>query len=172
MVRANLFISFVDMMGYTVMARATPDPLQLFELLNDLAKITVRHVESSSGKVVKFIGDDSLLIYPEEMADACVLSIRALIEECERHLRRTGHDNVLRATVHFGEAAIGPFGPASHEATDVIGESVNIAATLGQGLHAGGLILSPPAFERLSPPVKKLFRRNESPEVFISVAGT
>ena len=160
--RVNLFVAFVDMLGYAELARRTPDPLQLFDLMNDLAKIVVRNVEATSGVVIKFIGDACLLAFGEKNADECVLSIRTLVAQCEQHLRQTGRSNKFKATVHFGEVAIGLFGLAPQQRIDVLGDPVNKAATLGNGMHRGGIILSTQAFERLSDSTKTLFRKTTS----------
>jgi class 3 adenylate cyclase len=166
--RVNLFVAFVDMLGYAELARRTPDPLQLFDLMNDLAKIVVRNVEATSGVVIKFIGDACLLAFGVENADECVLSIRTLVAQCEQHLRQTGRRNKFKATVHFGEVAIGLFGLAPQQRIDVLGDPVNKAATLGNGIHRGGIILSTQAFERLSDSTKTLFRKTTSGDVYTS----
>jgi len=166
--KTRLFIAFVDMLGYAKLASHIHDPLQVFDLLDDLAKIIIRNVEATSGTVIKFIGDACLLVWQEECGDECVLSLRTMLSQCEAHLRKIGRTNTFRATVHFGEAAIGPFGAAPHQRIDVFGDSVNRAATLGKGLDGSGTIVSPQAFDKLSESTKTLFHRKAADKVYYS----
>jgi len=78
----------------------------------------------------------------------------------DRWLRERPIGESLRVNAHFGEATIGPMGRASQ--LDVIGETVNIAATLGS--HGFGL--SQQAFRRLSPEHRRLFRRFTPPVLY------
>ncbi len=64
---------------------------------------------------------------------------------------------------HFGDAIAGPFGADGHY--DVIGNEVNIAATL----PARTVSLSADAFRRLDEEARRAFKKHTAPAVYIPV---
>jgi class 3 adenylate cyclase len=166
-VKVNALICFIDIQGFRSITQAVPDPLQIFDLLNGFARIPVAVAERTSGRVVKFIGDSCLLIYPEESADEGVQAIMTMKADCEAYLQSRGFSNKLQVTVHFGEIAVGLFGTGHCRGLDVMGDSVNTAATLEKSGHRGRLILSAQAFRKLAPPTRRLFHKFTEPVVYL-----
>ncbi|HET6484950.1 MAG TPA: adenylate/guanylate cyclase domain-containing protein [Spirochaetia bacterium] len=166
--RVSLLISFLDIQGFLGISQKLNDPLDLFALLDDLAKMIIHDVDASSGRVIKLIGDSALVVYPEEAIDRGVNALLALKTRLEEDLSRRGFSNRLRMTAHFGEAAIGLLGEGQCRHLDVLGDSVNTAAMLERTGHGGRLILSPQAFRRLSSSTRKLFHRFTPPQVYLA----
>jgi class 3 adenylate cyclase len=166
--KGNFLIAFADIQNFTGISLSIADSISLFDLLNGAALIAAGCVAATSGKIIKFIGDECLLIFPEDAADAgtkCMLSMKKRIEA---YLSGKGFSNKLKITVHFGEAAVGLFGQAPDRRLDIIGDSVNIASTLGRGEHRGRLVISPQAFRRLSPETRKAFHKYTPPIVYVA----
>ena len=65
----SLLISFMDIQGFLRIAQVQRDLIMLFELLNGWATIIIDEVERAGGRVVKFIGDACLIVFPGRDAD-------------------------------------------------------------------------------------------------------
>ena len=83
--KVSLLISFMDIQGFLGIAQKLKDPLDLFALLSDLAKVIVHDVDATAGRVIKFIGDSALVVYPEEAADQGVNALIALKARAAGH---------------------------------------------------------------------------------------
>ncbi len=167
-VRVNLLICFLDIQGFSKISEQMQDPGELFDLLNGWAAIIVKEVEAVGGRVVKFIGDACLAVFSEEAADAGTNALLSAKAKAEVHLEKHGFPNKMRVTVHFGEVIVEQCGAGNCKGTDVLGDAVNVCASLGRGDHRGKLILSPQAFRRLEPSSRKLFHKHTPPIVYIA----
>jgi adenylate cyclase len=166
--KASLLISFMDIQGFLGIAQALPDSLDLFALLDQLARLTRPLVEAASGRVIKFIGDAALVVFPGDDVDAgvrCLLDLKARLEQ---HLAGRGFRNTLKVVAHVGEVAIGILGDGDCARLDIIGSAVNTCAMLDRGHHGGRLILSPQAFEALSPALRSRFREHGPSGVYLA----
>ena len=166
--KVSLLISFMDIQGFLGIAQKLKDPLDLFALLSELAKVIVHDVDVSAGRVIKFIGDSALVVYPEEGADRGVNALIALKARLQGILSQRGFPTTVRMTAHFGEVAMGLIGAGACRHLDVLGEAVNTAAILERTGHGGRLILSPEAFRKLSPSTRKLFHKVTPPQVYLA----
>jgi class 3 adenylate cyclase len=166
--KANLLVSFMDIQNFLAISHGIPDPLKLFDLMNTVARAIVEEVEGTPGLVVKFIGDACLVVFPEDAVDAGVHVLIAIKAKVEKLLSDSGFPNKLRVTAHFDEAVIGPYGWGDHIRMDVLGDGVQIAATLGRGEHKGMLIISPQAFRKLSAQMRKKFHKYTLPIVYVA----
>jgi len=166
--KADLLISFMDIRGFLGIAGAVPDLIRLFDLLNGWAAIIIKEIDEAGGRVVKFIGDACLSIFHGEDTDAGVLALLSAKTKAEAYLQKNGFPNRMRVTAHVGEAVIGEFGFGTCKAVDVFGDSVNTAASLERSDRRGQLIISPQAFRKLTPPVRKMFHKFTPPIVYIA----
>ncbi len=166
--KPNLLICFYDIDNFSSVSRSKPDATEVFELLSTMAKITYAKIDGSSGHVVKFIGDAALLVFPESHVDEGVNLLLALKQALEEFFQSEGIAVRLRFSLHYGEAAIGPFGPEAHESLDVFGDNVNVAAALAKGQHRGRFIISPQVFRKLNPKTRKVFHKYTPPIVYLA----
>jgi class 3 adenylate cyclase len=74
-----------------------------------------------------------------------------------------GWDCRLTAKAHYGVVVAGPFGPPEAARFDVIGKAVNTAAML----DGAGVTLSVAAFRRLSPHLRRRFKKHTPPVTYI-----
>lgn len=116
----------------------------------------------AGARIVKFIGDAGLAVFPPERADETVAALRRLAEEVEKLGRECGFDTRLSAGVHVGPVVEGSFGPPDLARYDVLGWTVNRAAVLPRG----GMMLSPEAWEHLSPAARTGFERDAEKGTF------
>ena len=161
-VEQSVLILFADITRFTVNSRATPDAA-----LADLLDGYYRHAESlvsgSGGRVVKFMGDAFLAVWPEAGSGEAVAALRALKRDIDAWWAGKGWDSRVVLKAHFGRAVVGPFGAAAR--FDVIGNEVNVAATL----PARTVSLSAEAFRCLEADQRRAFKKHSAPVVYIPV---
>ena len=166
--KANLLICFYDIANFSSISRSKVDSIEIFELLNGMAKITYNAVNNSTGYVVKFIGDSALLIFPESSIDEGASLLLSLKEKLEEFFQAKGFSIKVAFNLHFGEVALGPFGNDSHTTLEVFGDHVNATAALAKGQHRGRFVISPQVFRKLSPETRKKFHKYTPPIVYLA----
>lgn len=155
-------IAFVDFTRYTARA-AKLDDATLADTLDEYYVRVAEAAGAGSGRVVKFIGDGALLVFPDDHVDAGVHALLDLKESCDAWFASLGWDSRLLVKAHFGTVMAGPFGPEGDRRFDVIGANVNIAATIA----SRGFALSPEAFRKLAPETRKQFEKHTPPVTYI-----
>ena len=165
-VSMELLIAFTDLRGFLRVSKELGSSARLFAFLDELALAMAEVVARSDGRIVKFIGDAALVVYPGESTDAGVRNLIDLKLAVDAFVSSRGFASSVRVSAHLGEAMVGPFGPERR--LDVIGESVNGAALLQRGSHHAEFAISPEAFRRLSTGTRRLFRRFAPPAVYVA----
>ncbi len=138
-------------------------------LLKDFAKLTWKHISLHKGVLIKYIGDSALGYFPADRVDEGVQALLDMKRDVETNLKIGGTALKIRIGAHYG-----PFGLASFEPfdqPDLLGETVNIAAMLGSGgqsSHRDRLILTPEAFRKLGPQMRKTFHKFTEPVVYLA----
>jgi adenylate cyclase len=161
-VETPLLIAFADLTRFMVNASRTPDT-ELAELIDGWYDCVGRRIQSAGGRVVKFIGDATLAVFPEAAADAAVEALLALRHDSQTYFSSRGWDSRLVVKLHHGTVVAGPFGVGGDKRFDVIGSEVNTAARL----TSNGFAMSPEAFRRLSPAARKAFKKHTPPVTYI-----
>ena len=121
-----------------------------------------QHLKPAGGRIVKFMGDAGLVVFPKESTESAVFALAALAEAARGRALEFGLDTYLNVNVHVGPMLTGTFGPPGDERFDVIGKAVNIAARLGRR----GITLSQQAFRCLSPEGRERFRKITPPVTY------
>lgn len=112
---------------------------------------------------MKFIGDAALVVFPEDAADRGIATLLDLKQTIDAFMAQRGWECRFTAKVHFGPVIAGPYGAAGAKRYDVLGKTVNTAATL----EATGVTLSVAAFRTLSAEVRTHFRKHTPPITYI-----
>ena len=120
-------------------------------------------MRAAGGRVVKFIGDAGLLVFPAEHVDAGVLALFDLKQRVDEFMVGRGWPCRLMAKAHFGTVAAGAFGARGDKRYDVLGKTVNTTARL----ESAGIALSADAFRQLSPETRKRFKKHTPPIAYI-----
>jgi len=163
---AHYLIAFTDLRAFVRVARHLGTSAEVFRFLDDLAHLMSRIVDVTSGKILKFIGDSALVVYPGEFADLGARNLLELKSSVDAHIAALGLESRLAVSAHYGEASIGPFGPERR--LDIFGDNVNRAATAAAGDRRVDFVITPEAFRRLESDTRKLFKKYTPPIVYVA----
>ena len=161
---ARLLVAFTDLRGFSAVAR-TRDDEEIARVLDGFYGLTASATVASGGRVVKFIGDGALLVWPESLVDEGVVALLDLRERAGAWLSSESWRLEMLAKAHFGEVVAGDFGPALARHYDVIGKTVDVAAKL----DARTVSLTAETFRKLRPETRRLFNKHTEPVVYIPV---
>jgi class 3 adenylate cyclase len=159
-IQETLLIAFTDVAGYS-RAAAGRDNNELAAVADALYGATERAAVGSGGRLVKHLGDGSLLAWPIARADDAAIALLALRAEAAGILRSLGWKADLVVRVHAGEAVAGPFGASG--AFDIIGHDVMTAARL----EARTISFSQAAFRALGAETRALLKKHTPPVVYV-----
>jgi class 3 adenylate cyclase len=157
-----LVIAFLSLNGYTVQASKLPDAT-VADTVNDYYELVDGHVIEAGGHVVKFIGDGALVVFPMERADSGICALLDLKTAVDRWYADRDWSCRMVVRVHAASVIAGPFGSGANTRFDVIGNAVNIAATV----RTNGVALTAEAFRKLSEESRKRFKKHTPPVTYI-----
>jgi class 3 adenylate cyclase len=159
-----LLIAFLDLTRFAAQSMRVED-VEIAESLDWYYERVSRAIAAAGGRTVKFIGDATLAVFPESAVDSGVRMLLELKPDVDRFFAEKGWECRVLAKVHFGEVVAGDFGPHDDRRFDVIGRAVNTTAML----DAIGVTLSAEAFRKLSPELRKQFKKHTPPITYIRV---
>jgi adenylate cyclase len=157
-----LLIAFTNFTRYTAQADRLED-LEVARVMARYYELAGSRIAAAGGRVVKFIGDGALAVFPSDRAEAGVLALLDLKEASDRFMAEQGWECRLLVKVHYGKVVEGRFGAGADQRYDVLGTAVNIAARL----DGGTVVLSEEAFGRLGPDVQQRFKKHSLPNTYI-----
>ncbi|MBI2192470.1 MAG: adenylate/guanylate cyclase domain-containing protein [Planctomycetes bacterium] len=134
----RIVVGLADITGFARDAQARCDR-ETFDALAQFYAVVGKIVESAGGRVVKFMGDGALLVFPPERARDAVQALKSLSEKARDPLIRLSPQGRLRVRAHVGTAICGPLGTATHEPLDIIGRPVMELFRM----PSGDLVVSP-----------------------------
>lgn len=120
-------------------------------------------IRTAGGRVVKFIGDATLAVFPSEGTDRAVLGLLELKTASDAFMAEQGWGCYLVVKAHFGSVAAGDFGAGAEKRYDVLGKAVNVTARL----ESDSFALSVEAFRQLGPDVRQRFKKHTPPVTYI-----
>jgi adenylate cyclase len=163
-IEVSLLVAFIDLAGFALQSTRVADD-EIAEVIDDYYATVAEHVAAAGGRVVKYMGDGSLVVFEADDADRGIAALLELKLALDRSLGGRGWE--CRATIkaHVGSVIAGPYGPPGDRRFDVIGKAVNTAAML----DASGVALSTEAFRKLSPATRKRFKKHTWPITYIRV---
>ena len=156
----TLLIGTFDVSGFVRGTHGFDDE-RVAAMLDSLYFALDKAVTGSGGRIVKFMGDGALAVWPPEQADAAVAAILDVRGEVAASLLDQGLRGELIAKLHCGKVVAGEFGPA--RTFDVMGAEVFVAFKL----PARTLSLSAEAFRRLNPEMRTRLKKHSEPVVYI-----
>jgi adenylate cyclase len=161
-IETELLIVFIDLTRFSAESQRVTD-VELANVIDEYYAHVGEAVRAAGGRVVKFIGDATLAVFPEEAIDTGVTMLLELKDEVDRMMSGRGWHCRFTAKAHFGTAVAGLFGEGDTKRFDVIGQAVNMAATL----RSTGVALSVPTFRKLGPELRTHFKRHTLPVTYI-----
>lgn len=127
----------------------------------DLAETVV---SGSGGRVIKFMGDALLAVYPADAARSAVASAVTLEVESRRIATDAELPVTLGANLHMGDAILTELGSGASRRLDVIGRAVNHTFILGRG---SGIRISEPVFRQLPSGERSPWGKHKPPAVYV-----
>jgi adenylate cyclase len=158
-----LLIAFADFTRFAAQVDGLED-LHVARVMAEYYALAGATISGAGGRVVKFIGDATLAVFPEEQGDRGVLGLLELKTAADRFMAERGWECRLMVKAHFGTVAEGHYGAGAERRYDVLGKAVNVAARLES---IGGVTLSAEAFRRLGPDVRARFKKHTPPITYI-----
>jgi len=154
----TLGVAFFDLSRIGEWASSEQDEV-VASFFQEFYALAAQQIEPAGGRIVKFMGDAGLAVFPENSAEDVIFALCAFAREARQRARECGIDTHLNVNVHVGPVLSGRFGPPGAERFDVIGKTVNVAARLGRR----GVTLSAQAFRCLGPESRAHFRKIMQP---------
>jgi adenylate cyclase len=161
----ELLICFLDLSVYTMDTRRTEDDARVADLMDRYYELVAEHAASGGGRVVKFIGDGALLVFPCERADDAVEALGKLKAAVDAWLATERWESRLVVKLHAGTVIAGEYGARAAKQFDVLGDAVNVTARLA----TRSLAMSAQAFRLLSPDARKRFKKHTPPITYIPI---
>lgn len=155
-------ITFFDLSRFAEWSSADEDE-RVAGFLQQFYVLAHERLEPAGCRIVKFIGDAGLAVFPTDRAEEAIFALCALADEVRSVAREVGLDSHLNTNVHVGPVVSGSFGPEGNERFDVIGNAVNVAARLGRR----GVVLSTQAFRTLSKAGRQRFEKVTRPVTYV-----
>ena len=157
-----LLVAFADLTRYAVQIDRLDD-LDVAAIMADYYELVGRSVRAAGGRIVKFMGDAAVVVFPSAKAGDGVLALLDLKTAVDRFMDQRGWECKLTVRAHYGTVAAGLFGAGVDERYDVLGKAVNVAARL----ESSGVALSVEAFRQLNPATRQRFKRHTLPITYI-----
>jgi len=158
----TLGITFFDLSRFAEWSSADDDE-RVASFLQQFYVLAHERLERAGCRIVKFIGDAGLAVFPADGAEEAIFALCSLADEVRTVAREVGLDSYLNINVHVGPVIAGSFGPEGKARFDVIGKAVNVAARLGRR----GVVLSPQAFRTLSEEGRQRFEKITRPVTYL-----
>jgi class 3 adenylate cyclase len=159
----RLVLVVADLTGYTRLSRTHSDEI-MAGFLDRFYCLAEDAVSEGGGRIVKFMGDAMLAVFPEERAAAAVAAVVTLQVQSEKLARSHGFDMALGANLHLGSAVVAELGKGSSRRSDVIGRAVNQTFLLGSG---AGIRLSETLYRRLPSSDRGPWEKHKPPAVYV-----
>ena len=157
----TLGVAFFDLSRISEWASSEEDE-RVATFFQRFYEMAAEHIEPAGGRVVKFMGDAGLTVFPPPSAEPVIFALCAFAADARACAREFGLDTYLNVNVHVGPVVAGSFGPPGAARYDVIGKAVNVAARLGRR----GVSLSAQAFRLLSPEGRERFQKISPPVTY------
>ena len=158
----------VDLAGYAK-AFTEHDDATMAAFTQAYYGVCAEVLEGAGGRIVKFVGDACLTVFPVDQATVAVEAVRSLDGHVAALAAERGIPVAMGANLHLGEVMEGLFGPEGHARYDVIGAAMNDTARMGRGPV---LRLSRTLWEALAESERALWRLEEAEEGVGTPAGS
>jgi len=160
---ASLLIVFTNLSRFSAQSLRQND-IETADVIDAYYEQLATAAEAAGGRVVKFIGDGALIVFPEDAVDRGVDMLLKTKASIDILMSGRGWECRFGARAHLGTVVAGPFGSPAGKNYDVIGKAVNETALID---YPAGITLSAEAFRKLSPELQTRFKENTQPMTYI-----
>ncbi len=158
----RLVMVMVDAAGFTK-AIAPLSSIQLAQLVDDFYRLIADAIETSGGRVVKFIGDGCLAVFDESQATAAVRCVRGLSDPVRALGSAYGINLDIGANVHLSVVVAGEYGDGPSRRYDIMGAGVFHVFRMGAGV---GIRISEPVYRQLPNDERGPWRKQQPPATY------
>ena len=120
----NIVVSFTDISLFAKICESM-SARQIFDMMSEFQALVGEEIDESGGKIVKFIGDATLIVFPEDMAKQAVETLKSLKNRIDGWLANKSLDCRMRIKAHVGPVVCGKLGIKAEKRFDVYGNTVN-----------------------------------------------
>jgi len=152
--RTPMVVAFIDLARFQIESRRLTDEA-LAELVQDYYERISDGLKGAGGRVVKFMGDGALTVFPVDRASQAVRTLMLLKQEIDTRMAKRKFSTMLVIRVNAGDVMAGDYGPKTDRRFDVIGNAVNRAAAMR---YSEGMSLTGDAYAKLDAKTQKLFK--------------
>ena len=121
---STMVVALADIAGFDKASRGKPHH-EVFNMLDEFYEIVGNVVGNAGGKVVKFMGDCALVVFPEDQAKQAVASLRDLQAKTQTIWSEFDSTCKVRINAHVGCVLCGLVGTSDDKRFDVFGIPVN-----------------------------------------------
>jgi len=158
----KLCLVTADLAGFA-RACTSLDALSIAQFLDRWYRQCAPIITSRGGRVVKFMGDAVLAVFPEPAVLAAVDAATALRSALAELRAETQWRVDLGANVHLAIVAEGEFGPDEDLRYDVFGSGVNHLFLMGGG---PGIRISEPVYRQLPNELREAWNKQRPPATY------
>jgi adenylate cyclase len=159
---AKLVLLSVDLAGFS-RASAHRDAIAIAAFIDEWYAACAAAIRARGGRVVKFIGDACLAVFPEDRATDAIEAAQAIDAALAPLRARHGWKIEVGANVHAAVVAHGDYGPADDRRYDIIGSGVNHLFLMGGG---AGLRISEPIYRQLPNDARAPWKKQRPPATY------
>ena len=160
---APTILLLANLNGYAQAFRSHSDA-EMAAFIDRFYRIAGEVIEEQGGKVIKFMGDAVLSIFPPAAASETVAAATMMQRAVADLALDIRLEVRLGANIHFGEAVATEFGTGASRRYDVIGRTVNQTFLLGRG---GGIRLSERMYRKLPSSERSPWDKRKLPAVYV-----
>jgi class 3 adenylate cyclase len=158
----KLCLLSADLAGFS-RACASLDAMSIARFLDGWYRRIAPVITSRGGRIVKFMGDGVLSVFPEAATLAALDAATALRTQAAELRAETSWRIDLGANVHLAIVAEGEFGPDGDRRYDVFGSGVNHLFLMGGG---PGVRISEPVYRQLPNEVRDAWNKQRPPATY------
>lgn len=158
----DALVACSDLAGYAKYA-GSKSAEEIFQLLSGYYEYLGDIVAGANGRVIKFMGDAALLLFPDSAVDAGMMALLKLQNEGDRYLAGKGIPCRHHIRAHFGTVIEGDLGTRAEKRPDILGSAVNAVFLL----KTGGFVITPEAFRKLNKESRQHFKKHTPPVSYI-----
>ena len=162
MKETKLCLLAADLAGFA-RACSNLDALTIAQFLDHWYRQCAPLIVARGGRIVKFMGDGLLAVFPEEAVLAAVDAATVLRAALAELRTETQWRVDLGANVHIAIVAEGEFGPDDDRRYDIFGSGVNHLFLMGGG---PGLRISEPVYRQLPNEARDAWNKQRPPATY------
>ena len=102
----RLLVAFCDLTNFAKLSRDKPSK-DIFDIMSQYFELSGDIVEKAGGKIVKFIGDGILIVFPDYLAIEGINTLKELQQKVSNLFDRESYDCLLRVKAHLGSVTCG-----------------------------------------------------------------